>query len=280
LDKEVFINVHKKAIKINNLLYASPNYLRISLYQELSRPLGDLNRWEKVYNRLELLNKYHPLYISNCSITYKDNPETSEYVDINNTIIDIIKKNDWVIFGDYGLSYYLKYFPKKYRNTNREINIPYILTDNIENVINVLPFKYSKHLYSYHFINDFYQIMYNNYPVLYVFITNSCQSYNQIKNLKLASIDTILSIYYGLSFLNIKLFDNHKILSYCYLLHNVKHTKGVCKRFNMPCIGEQDTIEDIRMVRDKLYKKYKKTKSKKIYNQYFFQYKPYTIKKK
>ena len=46
----------------------------------------------------------------------------------------------------------------------------------------------------------------------------------------------------------------------------------------MPCIGKQVTKEDIRKERDIKYKIYKKTKSKKIFNQYFFQYKPYTKK--
>jgi hypothetical protein len=49
---------------------------------------------------------------------------------------------------------------------------------------------------------------------------------------------------------------------------------GVCKRFYMPCIGKQQTIEDIRILRDKKYKLYKRFNSKKIYDDYFFQYKP------
>jgi hypothetical protein len=278
LDKEVFINVHKKAIKINNLLYASPNYLRISLYQELSRPMGDVTRWDKIYKRLELLNKARPLYIPNCSINSKDMPETDEYVNINKQIINIIKTNKWIVFGDYGMSFYLKYFPKKYQKIDRIIDIPYILAENIKDV--KLPFKTEQINFSYHFLNDFYQILYKGVPVLYVFITNSCQSYNEIKGVRVASIDTIMSIYYALSFLNIKFFDIHKILSYCYLLHNVSATVGVCRRFNMPCIGKQQTMEDIRILRDKKYKLYKRFNSKKIYDEYFFQYKPKKTYKK
>lgn len=274
IEQDVFLNIYNKSKKINNLLYAPPNYLKISLYQELSRPLGDLSRWEKVYSRLELFNKYQPLYVSNCSINSKDNPETDEYKEINNTLINIIKKENYVVFGDYGLNYYLKFFPKKYQKMNRTIHIPFILIDNIDKVLQLLPFKYNMHHFSYHFTNDFYQIIYNNYPVLYVFITNSCQSYNEVNGIKIATIDTILSIYYALTFLNIKFFNNHKLLSYCYLLHNIKETKGICRRFYLPCIGEQQTMEDIRKERDIKYKLYKKTKSKKIYKEYFFQYKP------
>ena len=280
IENDVFLNLYNKSQKINKLLYAPPSYLKISLYQELSRPLGDLSRWEKVYSRLELLNKYHPLYVSNCSINSKDNPETDEYKNINTTLIDIIKKEKFIVFGDYGLSFYLKYFPKKYQKMNRTIDVPFILIDNIDSITKLLPFEHTVKHYSYHFTNDFYQIIYNDYPVLYVFITNSCQSYNELYGINVATIDTILSIYYALTFLNVKFFNIHKLLSYCYLLHNIKETKGVCKRFYLPCIGEQTSIEDIRKERDIKYKIYKKTKSKKLFNEYFFQYKPKKTKVK
>jgi AraC-like DNA-binding protein len=104
----------------------------------------------------------------------------------------------------------------------RSINIPYILTENIDTILNKLQFKYSIEKYSYDFVNPFYQIIYNNYPILYVFITDSCQSYNEVNDTHVATIDTIFSIYYALTFLNVKFFNIHKILSYCYLLHNVK----------------------------------------------------------
>ena len=280
MNANVYYNIHNNSVKINSLLYASPNYLRISLYQELSRPLGDVSRWDKIYKRLKLLNEIKPLYISNCSISEKDLPETDEYIKINKQIISIIKDNKWIVFGDYGLSFYLKYFPKKYQKIDREINIPYIIVDNIHDVYNLLHFEYTKLFYSYEIINDFYQIKYNGYPVLYIFITNSCQSYNIINGNHIATIDTIMSVYYGLSFINLEFLNTHKILSYCYLLHNISETTGVCKRFHMPCVGNQKSIEDIRVLRDKKYTLYKKYKSKKIFNEYFFQYKPHKTYKK
>ena len=278
LEPDIFYNIHKKSIKINNILYAPPNYLRISLYEELSRPFGDVSRWEKIYTRLQLLNQTHPLFIQNCSISEKDFPEIKEYTKINNGIITLIKKHKWVVFGDYGLSFYLPYFPKKYQTMERTIHMPYILVNSIEEVETKLKFNYTKEVYSFNFMNTFYQILYKGTPVLYVFITNSCQSYNEVKGLHVATIDTILSIYYALSFINVKFIDGHKILSYCYLLHNINSKEGPTRRFHMPCIGTQQTKEDIRKERDDKYKLYKKFKSKKIYNQYFFQYKPHTKK--
>jgi hypothetical protein len=46
--------------------YVSPNFLRMSMYLELSRPRGDVSRWSKVYHRLILLNKEKvSLYLRN-----------------------------------------------------------------------------------------------------------------------------------------------------------------------------------------------------------------------
>ena len=33
----------------------------MSLHQELARPKGDITRWEKIYERMQLLNKYFPV---------------------------------------------------------------------------------------------------------------------------------------------------------------------------------------------------------------------------
>ena len=38
----------------------------MSAYLELSRPFGDVSRWEKVLKRLTLLNKHYPLNSEDC----------------------------------------------------------------------------------------------------------------------------------------------------------------------------------------------------------------------
>jgi hypothetical protein len=64
---EIYDNMKKEVIKVDGILYAPPNFLRMSMYLELSRPEGDINRWEKVLKRLVLLNKHYPLYGTKCS---------------------------------------------------------------------------------------------------------------------------------------------------------------------------------------------------------------------
>jgi hypothetical protein len=67
LPKELFNAIKKEAIKISGILYAPPNLLRMGMYLELSRPAGDVSRWEKVMKRLTLLNKHYPLSANQCA---------------------------------------------------------------------------------------------------------------------------------------------------------------------------------------------------------------------
>jgi len=59
--------LQKDALKIAGITYAPPNFLRMGMYLELSRPDGDVSRWEKVYKRLILLNKHYPLSSKECA---------------------------------------------------------------------------------------------------------------------------------------------------------------------------------------------------------------------
>ena len=45
---ELFKAIEKDSISVGGILYTPPDYLRMSMYLELSRPEGDVSRWEKV----------------------------------------------------------------------------------------------------------------------------------------------------------------------------------------------------------------------------------------
>ena len=58
-----FRKIKKDAINVKGIFYSPPNFLRMLMYLELSRPAGDIGRWEKVLKRLTLLNKHYPLEV-------------------------------------------------------------------------------------------------------------------------------------------------------------------------------------------------------------------------
>ena len=67
MPQAIFNTLKRDALKINGIIYSPPNFLRMGMYLELSRPDGDVSRWEKVYKRLVLINKHYPLTSKECS---------------------------------------------------------------------------------------------------------------------------------------------------------------------------------------------------------------------
>lgn len=286
LDIDVFNIIQHKAVLIKNMLYSPPTYLRMSLYQELSRPYGDVSRWEKIYNRLTLLNETHSFHYD-VDLTQNN----LIYSDVYDKLVKICVKHKYVLFGDFGLSFYKDYFPNKYKKIidSKKIKQIYILSDNYKAVLESLKgidYKLIPHTNDYKFINSFYEVEINGQSLLYIFTTNSCQSYNKItykgKSYNIATIDTILSIYYAFEFINESSINIVNTLSYCYLLESIhsNNKTNILRRFYLPCIGHQTTIEDIRKERDKKYTLYKKNKQSDEYKKWFLKYYPKTRKKK
>ena len=48
LPKQLYKTLMDDSLSVNGIMYCSINYLRMSMYLELSRPQGDVSRWEKV----------------------------------------------------------------------------------------------------------------------------------------------------------------------------------------------------------------------------------------
>jgi hypothetical protein len=105
----LFENIKKEAINKSGILYAPPNYLRMSMFLELSRPDGDVSRWEKVLKRINLLNKHYPIH---------KNKEYCETVDFQRAVStnmkdaekmyylvrDFLINEDCIFFGGYATS--------------------------------------------------------------------------------------------------------------------------------------------------------------------------------
>ena len=296
LDIDIFNIIQKTSIKRNHILYCPPSYLRMSLYQELSRPLGDISRWNKIYKRLTLLNENLPFdYKDKCDLRGNIITHTNHNLTIYKELKKIILDNKCVIFGDFGLYFYKSFFPKKYQNQiyNKKINQIFILSESfnkIKELFKTFPYEinYIHHDKENKFMKDFYEIKINNESFLYIFLTNSCQSYNKVtknnKEINIATIDTILNIYYALQFINVESIDKKHLLSYCYLLEKIhsENKTNILTRFHLPCVGEQMTIEDIRKDRNKKYKQFKHNKQSIKYKKLFLKYQPKTktLKKK
>lgn len=97
IDRDFYKQIHKRSIIIDGIRYADPLFLRMLMYLELSRPRGMLSRWEKVYERLSLLDAAHPLKHCNKNMpTILENKAAKEN---RAALLNFVLKNKRVFMG-------------------------------------------------------------------------------------------------------------------------------------------------------------------------------------
>ncbi len=61
MDQAVYDTLLRRSVVIGGIHYTDPDILRMMMYLELSRPKGEVTRWNKVFERLQLINKAFPM---------------------------------------------------------------------------------------------------------------------------------------------------------------------------------------------------------------------------
>jgi len=301
LSKELFNSLKKDAKKINGIYYAPPNYLRMGMYLELSRPDGDVSRWEKVLKRLILLNKHYPLKNKQClyvsfqrNMENKDNEEII-YETTKNTLIE----QGVVFFGGYALSLYSRYMPNYLKKKIEEIPDFDVLSEEPLktaeivkerlNEANINKVKIIKHNGIGEIIAPHYEIKVGNDTIAFIYQPLACHSYNEIyisnNKIKIASIDTMLSFYLAFMYSTRPYYDKDRILCMASYLFKVQEKnrlvqKGLLKRFSINCFGHQETLEEMRSIKTEKYNLLKKDPNSLEYEEWFLRYRPIDIKKR
>ena len=297
MDKRFFYNLYKKAIKINSICYCPPNFLRMAMYIELSRPMGDISRWEKVLKRLILLNKNYPLKGIACnSLDYQRKKKKKN----NDRIYDLTRKSfidqGLVFFGGYAANLYSSYMPKNEKKIVRKIPDFDILSEDPETSAMIVKeqleyegiknIKINKKSGITDFIPQHYEIVVGKDTIAFIYETVSCHSFNYIyinnEKIKVASIDTILSFYLSFIYADKPYYDENRLICISEFLFRIQlknrlQQKGLLRRFSVKCYGKHKTLEDVREEKSKLYKTLKsknKVKDTKEYDHNFLRYIP------
>ena len=304
IPKPLFNSLKKHAIRVNGILYTPPNFLRMSMYLELSRPAGDTGRWEKVYKRLRLLNKHYPMKNPKCNDIDFQRPmyaSPDEAEEIFNITKDTLINQSVVFFGGYAIALYSKYMPTKLQKklkqapdfdvlstdpkTTAEILKERLLESDIQDV------KIVYHKPIGEVIPENYEVKIGKDTIAYIYATIGCHSYNTIddgdKDIKVATIDTMLSFYlaflygYGDAFSE-KYSD--RILCMAQFLFDVQEKnrlsqKGLLRRFSITCYGHQESLEEMRAHKADKMKELKDQRGSRIYDEHFLIYRPGEVKK-
>ena len=300
LPKELFNAIKKEAIKIFGILYAPPNLLRMGMYLELSRPAGDVSRWEKVLKRLTLLNKHFPLNSSQCNhIDFQRKMGDDENVDkIYDTVQQTLVDQGVVFFGGYALSIYAQHMPNHLRRKLLKIPDFDVLSEEPTrtaqiikerlNDMNVKNVKIIRHPAMGEIVATHYEIRVGNDTIAFIYEPLACHSYNIIKengnDVKVATIDTMLSFYLAFLYADRPYYDKNRILCMSKYLFEVQEKnrlsqKGVLRRFSINCMGHQETIEEMRAEKAEKFKELKDKKNTPEYDAWFLRYRPTDTKK-
>jgi hypothetical protein len=301
LHKDIFDSIKKEAIKVGGILYAPPNFLRMSMYLELSRPAGDVSRWEKVLKRLTLLNKNYPLKAHSCGdIDFQrkmaDKTNMNEIYDtVKNSFID----QGVIFFGGYAMTLYAMYMPhslqKKFKrypdfdvlsedpSKTAEIVKERLEDKDIKNVAIVKKPAIGE------IVAPHYEVRVGEDAVAFIYEPIACHSYNTIKihgnKIRVATIDTMLSFYLAFLYAAREYYDPDRILCMSQYLFTVQQKnrlkqKGLLRRFSINCYGHQETMEEIRAHKSEKFMELKDKRGTKDFEAHFLRYRPSDTKTK
>ena len=343
IPKELFNAIKKDAIRVAGIYYAPPNLLRMSMYLELSRPEGDVSRWEKVLKRLTLLNRNYPLTARQCShidfqrklssstpvlgkgISDSDSISDSKSIshsrsssisssisssrsnsrsssrskseEIYETVKSTLMDQGVVFFGGYAVSLYSQYMPKHLRKHLEKIPdfdvlaedpliVAQIVKERLQD-INIKDIKIIKRPAVGEIIAPHYEIRVGKDVVSFIYEPIACHSYNVLKqqgyDIKVATIDTMLSFYLAFLYANRPYYDKDRILCMSKYLFEVQEKnrlqqKGLLKRFSVNCMGHQETVEQMRAEKTTKFAELKDKKGTPEYDEWFLRYRPLDTK--
>jgi len=298
IDKTIFDNLQKEAIIINKIHFCPVNFLRRNIYKELSQPYGDITRWEKIFKRLNKLNKNFPL----------NNPYKCEEVDfqrkmdssnleknelIYNTLRDTFIHIGAVFFGGYACSLYSQYMPIESRKIIEKIPDFDILYEDLEKGTQIAKEKlnmagiYDVQIIKYDEIGEIipkhYEIRVGKDTVAFIYEAVNCYSFNTItikgREIKVASIDTILLFYFSFYYSSKPYYYKDRILCMIDILYKVEqenrlNQKGILKRFNASCIGKVINLISIKKIKTDKFIELKNKKKTREYHSWFLKYNP------
>jgi hypothetical protein len=266
LDDDIFDRLWEQAENRDGIHYVPVNFLRMSMYLELSRPHGDVSRWEKVYSRLELLNKAYPT-----SCNKKDAKQHEELTDEQQKGVLKLLKNEPVVLlsvsaaeihldknwtTPIGLLAERETIERLTKGENVEVNEE---NDILPRRTSVLSEDGKKSFFR------FYE-------------TTACHSYHEMENgVRVASIPTTLQFFFAYLYSGAQEENVASILCIAQRLVDVANSKSK-RRFDIltpkECIGVQESFIEMKRHKAELFEELGKDRSSKKFLEYFFTYNP------
>ncbi len=207
--------LQKRAIEDDGIRYVDSDFLRMNMYLELSRPRGEVERWDKVYKRLLLLNSLEDNANQHCA--HKRGPTPTHVPkEIHTQLIEYLVKHGLI---------YLGAELKKVYQTAKSLQHAHILRGSSPvmaiaelpeiHVLNMKQILHSQNPSANYqtvrwsalgeLVPEMYGLSHNGRIIFLVAQERFCHAYNTVKvgkgkELKIAALDTAITVFYTLTF--------------------------------------------------------------------------------
>jgi len=279
MSKPIFEKLWNDSIVKDEVRYVPPNFLRMSVYLELSRPMGNVDRWKKIYQRIRLINEEYPVV---CPTS--DDPVNEEYAtpEVREKLEDLLLKNEVVLLGfnastiqagkdEWKLPLDLLVEPKNFDRINKELISIFGRGEakkrEFEEYGELLPAHAD--------------ITHGNKLLVRVFETIACHSFHKLPSgLMVASIPTLLNFFFAMLYAD-KEFVEHtsrqRLVCTAHKLMEIANNSSR-RRFKLltpiTCLGKQEDLTDLMRKKSVLHNKLSKNKQTSAFMKYFFSYTP------
>jgi len=266
---EIYERIMTDSKVIYGLHYASVNFLRMNMYLELSRPAGMVSRWEKVYERLLLLNEAFPLKAGRCA----DEPLESlaqgakgKQLVLTGRIIGIGIELGAVFLS--GASYLVE--PDRNPVQNEVLMMmSNVAPTLVEKLVATQGLKATAFEALGELLPARTELRSNRKLVAVVFETVACHSYTTLKfpeGYRLGSVDLLIQMYYAMYFADLKGYLPMRLLCVIQELIELESTRREAAVhgskdydiFPTECLGHQPTMPELKKAhRDRVLEKKK-----------------------
>jgi hypothetical protein len=286
LDSEVFDKLWKERITKQGIHYVPPNFLRMSMYLELSRPKGDVSRWTKVYSRLQLLNKHYDMTCPASQVKLNDTYMTK---DMKEDIEGIMKSEKVILLGFNGASLQRKGIHTKWMFPLDLLVVPSKrkeVSNRLKSLLDAktgLNVKQKEHEAYAELLPAHTDILdeKTGSTLIRIYETDACHSFHKTSTgLMLASIPTLLQFFLATLYAPKHFLEDQpeqRFLCTAEQLVDLANN-DLPRRYKLltpiTCLGTQKSLIDMKVNKNKLYQRLAQDKSSPEFLEFFFTYIP------
>ena len=214
ISEALYTILQKRAFIREGMYYTDPDILRMMMYLEISRPRGMVSRWEKVYERLQLINSSFPPKAKRAQ-TQKVSRQVEIEPDltVQQRALNYCLEMERVIFTGPLEKFYKNVLSHKGDTFKlaKFTGVIGIFSPNVkEESETIMRYLGSKHIELYlqkakgEFVPEYAEVRYKSIPVVIILQETSCNSYltfntHDGRHINIASLDTLITTWYAIS---------------------------------------------------------------------------------